>query len=118
MRKIVFLLVFVGAINTLVFAQKKIIVTAEQVRLKNKNVELIGKPVILTHTYEIERIEGDTNGFWIENSKGNIIKSFSKSNQAVGFRLGHGLYKFYPNLLPGHTKAYIKVILRPVGLKP
>ena len=113
---IILLTLFFGVIIS-GFSQKAdtVILKGVQVRTGNANVKLQAIPVYLTKQYVIAKVSGDTTGFWIENGKGQIIKSFRHSQDAVGFILPKGQYKVIPNLPPGQATAIITVLLKAKG---
>ncbi len=110
LRLLIILLVFTWNVST--GQNKELILTGKQVKVPNSNVKIIAKPVYLTAPYVITKVEGDTSGFWIENGKSEIIKSFRHSSDALNFTLDKGQYRVVPNLPSGKNSAEITVFLR------
>ncbi len=92
---------------------QNMVLVGKQVLNDSKNVKLIATPVYITHSYVIEKVVGDTTGFWIENSQGQAIVSFKHSKDAIGYVLPKGKYRVLPNLPPKKKQAQIKVFLVP-----
>ena len=115
MKKIKLLFFIVFIINTY-YAVGQNYLYGEQSRGSENNGELTCQPVVITTTVEIYKVEGDNNGFWIENKNG-IVKSFFLKDEkyappVVSIKLEPGKYWIYPNLKIGKKKATIKIYFK------
>ena len=81
-----------------------------QQRGEGKNGTLQSQPVKLSYGAVIARAECDGDGFWIEGP-GGIVR-FRKSSQAVNYRLSRGIYRVFPNLKPGQSRASVCLFLQ------
>jgi len=114
MKRLFLILLILSFYITNTFSQVKLY--GEQIRGADKNAELVCESVLISSEMKIVKVEGDNNGFWIENQNG-VLQSFYLDDsgtyfpEAIGFVLKPGKYSVYPNLSSGKSKATVKLYL-------
>lgn len=114
MRKIIYIIVLSFLYIAPTFSQIQIY--GEQIRGENKNAELKCESILISKMMKIVKIEGENEGFWIENQDG-VLQSFYINEDGTyfpdftGYELKPGKYTVYPNLLSNKDTATIKIYL-------
>lgn len=74
------------------------------------NAELYGETFNLPRAGTIASVDSyGASGFWIENSRGDLIVNFDSVNQAIGYNLAAGSYRVLPNLKNGYDSCSVAV---------